>query len=306
MIYAMTRLLLPVVGAALLWSAIPAAQFKVSTDLVRVYATVQDKASRLVPDLKQEDFTITDNGKVQPIALFSNDIAPFSVIVMLDHSRSMYSHQFEMRDAAIAFVRKMLPTDKARIGSFGDGTGNRVVIKPPAFSSSQGELLEVLQVPIGLGQGSPVYISIDQSITALSNRDERRVVLIFTDGYDEPASTLLKVEFKDLINRVRETNVMVYAIGFTDVQQRTGKAPEITPPDKGLRLLAEDSGGGYFEVRDPAELTDLFTRVAEELHRQYLLGFAPPANDGKIHTIKVTTRRPDLIVRAKQTYQAGK
>jgi len=301
-----TRILLLSVGAALLWGAIPAAQFKASTDLVRVYATVQDKAKRLVPDLKQDDFVITDNGKVQPITLFSNEVTPFSVIVMLDRSGSMYAHQFEVRDAAIAFVRKLLPDDKARIGSFGDGTGNRVVIRPAAFSSSKEELLEILRVPIVRGEDSPVYISIDRSITALSNREGRSVVLIFSDGYDRPSPTLLPVALKDLVARVRETNVMVYAIGFTDVRERVGKPPEVTPPDKGLQLLADDSGGGYFEVRDPAELSDLFTRVAEELHRQYYLGFAPPANDGKIHTIKVTVKNPELTVRARQTYLAGK
>ena len=300
------RILLPVLCAAVLWGAAPAAQFKASTDLVRVYATVQDKSTRLVPDLKQEDFVVTDNGKAQPITQFSNEATPFSVIVMLDRSRSMFAHQFEIRDAAIAFVLKLMPDDKARIGSFGDYVGNRVVIRPAAFSSSKEELLEILRVPIALGQGSPVYISIDQSISALSNRDERRVVLIFSDGHDEASSSLMKVEFKDLVSRAREASVMVYAIGFTAVRERTGQAPEVTPPDKGLRLLADDTGGGYFDVRDPAELSDLFTRVVEELHRQYFLGFVPPVNDGKTHTIKVTVKKPDLVVRAKQTYVAPK
>jgi VWFA-related protein len=301
-----SRLLLPIVGAALMWGAVQTPQFKTSTELVRVYATVQDKTTKLVSDLTQDDFVVTDNGKVMPIAVFSNDISPFSAIVMLDRSGSMYPHQFEIRDAAMAFVQKMLPADKVRIGSFGDGTGNRVIIRPSTFSSSREELLDILRVPIAFGQDSPVYISIDQSITALANRDDRSVVLIFTDGYDQPARTLLPITLKDLVNRAREMSVMIYAIGFTDVRERTGKAPEITPPEKNLRLLADDSGGGYFEVRDPAELTGLFTRVAEELHRQYFLGFTPPANDGKIHTIKVTTKRADLIVRARQTYQAGK
>ena len=71
-------------------------------------------------------------------------------------------------------------------------------------------------------------------------------------------------------------------------------------------MLDEESGGGYFEVRDPDQFTELFTRVADELHRQYWLGFVPQVRDGKVHVLKVTTTRPGLTVRAKQSYLAPK
>ena len=140
-------------------------QFRSGTDLVSVYATVQDKATHLVPDLKQEDFVITDNGKEQPISFFSNEITPFSVIVILDRSGSMYQHQYRIRDAAMAFIVRLLPDDKARIGSFGNYPGNRVVITPAQFTSNKAELMDALQVPVGMGGNSPVWISIDRSIT---------------------------------------------------------------------------------------------------------------------------------------------
>jgi Ca-activated chloride channel family protein len=296
----------PLILAVLLLSAAAAdaRQFRSSTELVSVYATVQDKATRLVPDLTQDDFVITDNGKEQPIAFFSNDITPFSVIVMLDRSGSMYQHQYVIRDAATSFVVRLLPDDKARIGSFGNFFGNRVVINPPQFTSNKADLIDVLQVPIGMGGNSPVWISIDRAITELSNLDGRRVVLIFSDGRDEPVPTLMPVKLKDVMERARLTNIMVYALGFADVQRRPGKDPKIVPPDSGLRRLADDSGGGYFEIRDTEKLGEVFTRVAEELHRQYWLGFAPPARDGKVHKIAVKVKRPELTVRARQSYVA--
>jgi Ca-activated chloride channel family protein len=159
-------------------------------------------------------------------------------------------------------------------------------------------------VPIGMGGNSPVWISIDRAITELSNLDGRRVVLIFSDGRDEPVPTLMPVKLKDVMERARLTNIMVYALGFADVQRRPGKDPKIVPPDSGLRRLADDSGGGYFEIRDTEKLGEVFTRVAEELHRQYWLGFAPPARDGKVHKIAVKVKRPELTVRARQSYVA--
>jgi Ca-activated chloride channel family protein len=216
----------------------------------------------------------------------------------------MYQHQYRIRDAAMAFVVRLLPDDKARIGSFGNFSGNRVIISPPQFTSNKADLMDVLQVPIGMGGNSPVWISIDRSITELSGLDGRRVVLIFSDGHDEPVPTLMPVKLKEVMERARLTNVMVYALAFADVQRRTGKDPRVVPPDSGLRKLADDSGGGYFEIRDTEKLGDVFTRVAEELHRQYWLGFAPPARDGKVHKIAVKVKRPDMTARARQTYVA--
>jgi len=282
--------------AVLSLSRIHGAQFRTTTELVSVYATVQDPATRLVPDLTKDDFSITDNGKAQPITFFSNDIAPFSVVVMLDRSGSLLNHQIVIRDAAMAFVVRLLPDDQARIGSFGDRPGNTVLISPPAFTATKDDLVEVLQKPVGMGGNSPVWYSIDQSISALTTQTGRRVVVIFTDGHNEPLPAPVPVKVQDVLERVRRANVMVYALAFTDDRRRR--------PDPSLRKLADDSGGGYFEVTDAEHLGPLFTRVAEELHRQYWLGFVPPLHDGKTHRIEVTVTRPGLTVRARQTYIA--
>lgn len=291
--------------AALAITRIDASQFRSQTELVHIYATVQDKDKRLVPDLKQEDFVVTDNGKEQPLTYFSNEIAPFSVVIILDRSGSMYEHQFVIRDAAVAFVVRMLPNDQARIGSFGNFFGNRVGISPQAFTSNKAELMEVLQAPMtGLGGASPVWIAVDQSITALTSVTGRRVVLVFSDGHDEPMPSLVPVKLKDVIERSRITNTMVYAIGFADVEKRQGKDPRIRPPDEGLSKVASETGGGYFEVSDTSKLGEYFTRAVEELHRQYIIGFAPPVRDGKVHKITVKVKQPAMTVRARQSYVA--
>ena len=215
----------------------------------------------------------------------------------------MFEHQNIIRDAAMAFVVRLLPDDQARLGSFGDAPGNAIAISPPAFTSKKEELVAVLQTPIGEGGNSPVWMSINQAVTALSFQTGRRVVVIFTDGHDAPAQAPIVVKIQELIERVRLANVMVYALAFTDVRRRTGGL-QITPPDPDLRRLADDSGGGYFEVTNAERLGPLFTRVAEELHRQYWLGFAPPLRDGKVHQISVRVKRPGMTARARQSYVA--
>jgi Ca-activated chloride channel family protein len=297
---------LPLVMAAALLPVTQAAPqvFRSRTDTVSVFATVQDSTTRLVPNLKQEDFVITDDGKEQPIVNFSNEVIPFSAVVILDRSGSMYEHQIEIREGAMSFVVRLHPDDQARIASFGNLFGNHVAISPSNFTSNKADLIDVLQVPIGLGGNSPIWISIDQSITALSGLTGRKVIVIFSDGKDEPMPSLVPVKLKDLIDRVRTTEVMVYALAYSDIQQRPGKGPKVTPPDPGLLKLADESGGGYFEVTDTAKLSDMFTRIAEELHQQYVIGFAPPLRDGKIHKIAVKVKQPGMTVRARQTYVA--
>jgi VWFA-related protein len=282
----------------------PQTPFRSGTEMVPVFTTVRDR-DRLVTDLTKEDFTITDNGKVQEIAYFSNDVGPFSVVLMLDRSRSMFAYQREVRDAASAFVRQLLPTDYARVGSFGDNVGNRIVIKPSIFTSSKGELLDILNAPLGLGGGSPVLISIDQSINALMQRQGRRVVIIFSDGYDEAAPSMMAVSPKVLIERARQADVLVYALGFVRVQTRGDDKPAtFTPPSPVLQQLADETGGGYFTLQGEADMTATFTRVADELHRQYWLAFAPQVRDGKVHSLQVRVRNKDLTVRARPSYQA--
>ena len=289
--------------ALLTLAGVDAFQFRSSTDIVSIYTTVQDQATRLVPDLTRDDFVITDNGKDQPITFFSNEITPFSVVVMLDRSGSMFEHQYTIRDAVMAFVVRLLPDDQAQIGSFGDNAGNTVTLGPPAFTSNKDDLVRVLQAPIGPGGNSPVWLAINHSVTALTEQVGRRIVLIFSDGRNEPAPSQIAVNVRDLMDRVRLANVMVYALAFADVQRRAGGV-KIVPPDPQLRRLADDSGGGYFEVSSADRLGPLFTRVAEELHRQYVLGFPPPLRDGKVHQIAVKVKRPGMTARARQTYVA--
>jgi hypothetical protein len=75
-------------------------------------------------------------------------------------------------------------------------------------------------------------------------------------------------------------------------------------PDEGLPKIAEATGGGYFELTSTADLVRTFTRVADELHHQYALGFAPEKLDGKMHELTVRLSRPDLRARARKRYLA--
>ena len=77
-----------------------------------------------------------------------------------------------------------------------------------------------------------------------------------------------------------------------------------TNPDRVLRKLAEETGGGYYRLKETADLNATFTRIAQELHSQYVLGFSPTVLDGKIHTLAVNVKRPGMKARARKSYVA--
>ena len=77
-----------------------------------------------------------------------------------------------------------------------------------------------------------------------------------------------------------------------------------TRPDRRLRSLAEETGGGYFELQETDELGSTFTRVSQELHSQYVLGFAPSVRDGKAHALEVRVKGRGMTARARRSYIA--
>lgn len=275
--------------------ALPAGQqavFRSVSSTVGIYATVTDSEGRLVPDLREEHFEVYDNGVRQPLTVFKSDVQPITVVVMLDTSGSMTLNIELLKDAAERFVLRLLPEDQARIGSFSD-----LIRISSRFTNDRDELVNLLRNDIRFGNPTFLWDAIDESMSALSGESGRRVVLVFTDGEDYRSQ---RVRFGDVTKRAQDEGFMIYAIGLqAEFQGR------VTRPDRNLRRLAEMTGGGYFELRRTADLNSTFTRVADELHRQYVLGFTPETLDGTVHKLEVRVKVPGMRVRARQSYLAS-
>jgi VWFA-related protein len=282
--------------------------FKSGASTDAVYATVTDAAGRLAPDLPQESFEVYDNGKRQTISTFASGVQPITIVVMLDRSLSMLANATLVEQAAAALVDRLLPADKARIGSF----SSLVLIDPPDFTSDQRELHAILAHKLLPPGGTPLWSAMGLAMTALRHQQGRRVVLVFTDGKDQPLDFRgPKPKFKDIVKRAEQEDVMVYAIGLASSPVfLSGLRPIVgrdsLGPDPGLEKLALASGGGYFELTAARDLAATFTRVVDKLHRQYLIGFVPQTLDGKVHTLDVRVRGDGLAVRARKSYVAAR
>ena len=93
-----------------------------------------------------------------------------------------------------------------------------------------------------------------------------------------------------MLERARDEEVMVYSIGL-ESEYFNGMRVVRSRPSRDLRKISDETGGGYFELLKTADLAPTFTRVAQELRSQYLIGFAPAALDGKVHKLEVKVNR---------------
>jgi len=268
---------------------------KVSTETVAVYVTATDAEKRLVSDLVQEDFEILDNGKPVNINIFENKPVPITVVVMIDTSGSITASLGLVKDGAEQFLLRLLPDDMAQVGEFSD----KIKFHPGNFIGDRDRLIYLLKHELDFGYPTRLYDAVDESIERLLPVDGRKVVLVFTDGDD----TASKLGVGKVMDRAREKDVMVYAVGL-QTEYFNGQQRVRSSPDRGLKRLAEDTGGGYFELKKTAELGETFTRVAQELHSQYVLGFSPELLDGKIHKLEVRVKKAGTTARARKTYIA--
>ncbi len=287
----------------------PPPQFRAGTRTVPVYASVTDETGRFVLDLGKNDFEVRDNGKVQEITQFTTDIQPITAVVLLDASASMLS----VLNAGIAavndFVVRMLPGDRARIGSFAE----RIDILPE-FTGDRDALLDLFtnEFNIVVGRRTRLWDAIDGAVAALQGVEGRRVVVVISDGVD----TWSEARFSDVLGHVRRSDVVFYGIEMRN-PEREGQAVELSNgpdgsspgrpslPRNGFDLLAQETGGGHLSIDAYDRVHASFTGAMLELHSQYVIGFTPQVLDGQVHTIDVRMKRPGLKARARKSYVAA-
>jgi Ca-activated chloride channel family protein len=266
--------------------------FKSSVQSVVMYATVRDASGRHVPDLTQDDFDLLDNGKPVAITTFSNDRQPLTVALLLDMSGSMNPSLLRVRDSTLRFIDALLPEDRVRICTFGE----EIAISP-ILSGDKGVLTRIVREELWPGGGTPLWNAVYAGMGSLANESGRRVILALTDGMDADRLPGWKGSFGDVRSRATREGFMLYMIGM----ENTGLSPE---PKQEIAVLLDETGGAHFNVRDSDDLGQTFTRVAEELRRQYLIGFVPAVFDGREHRLELRVKKPGLQARARKTYVA--
>jgi VWFA-related protein len=267
--------------------------FRTGGVVVPVFVTVTDSQQRLVTDLVEADFEVFDNDKLQTLTVFDNRYRPISIVVLLDTSLSMTGNLKLLQAAAEQFIIRLFPQDEAKIGAFHD----RIELSA-AFTNDRDSHISDLR-NLHFGNSTRLYDALYFGLDALQEAKERKVILVLTDGDDFGS----KRGSSDILERARTEEVMVYVIGI-ESDFFNGRERIQTRPDRGLKRIAEETGGGYFVLEKTSELGVTFTRVVQELHSQYVLGFTPANLDNKVHKLATKVKRQGATARARRSYVA--
>jgi Ca-activated chloride channel family protein len=277
--------------------------FRSASRTVYIYATVQDRDGRLVPNLRREDFEVLDNGRPQAITTFADEPQALTLAAMFDMSASMLDHHARLRQASIAFIDALWSADRVRLGSFGTE-----IALSPLLTSDKPTLRRIVDEELWPGGGTPLWAAIDAAMTSLNGEPGRRVVLAFTDGKDSQVAAIGRngrkaPEFESFRQRIESGEFMLYAVGLEGADQRAEfGADGMTGP---ILDLANDSGGSHVIVMERDDLGRVFAGIVDELHSQYAIGFSPDVLDGKAHVLTVRAKPRGLKVRARRSYLAS-
>jgi Ca-activated chloride channel family protein len=307
--------------------------FRSGVELVNVTATVTDRAGRFVSDLRQSDFVVYEDDQPVEVTHFNADRVPVSLGIVLDTSGSMAGDKIaNARTAIERFLDELDPEDEIFLIGF-----SNTVRLMQEWTMNHDAVNAALRRVHAIG-GTAMYDAVVEAVPiAQGGRNRKKAVILISDGND--TNSLAHAE--DVRRVVRESEVLVYAVGidgdrpparrirppsFPPVpipfpipgRRRPGWPgwPQL-PPTMGragglgrlnvvaLRDITDSSGGRTEIVRTARDLDGATAAIADELTKQYFLGYSSPGHrDGRWHSIRVETRDPSLRVRARRGYLA--
>lgn len=297
---------------------------KLESALVTIPVSVYDRNGLYISGLRQQDFKIFEDGAEQEIAYLATTDKPFTVVLLLDTSPSTEYKIEEIQQAAIAFVGQLKPEDSVMVIEF-DGN---VHVLTEATSDRQKIYKAIGKADFG--GGTSLYDAVQFSLRKrLSRIEGRKAIVLFTDGVDTTSS---RASYDETIYEAEESDAMIFPIyynTFFETRRRTGGGTAIGLPfplpggvsnqpgtsstdyalgRQYLQELSAVTGGRVFRPEaTPGGLTRAFEGIAEELRRQYNIGYYPRdvGRAGQRKQIRVRVDRPNLIVRARDSYIVG-
>ncbi len=283
---------------------------KIETNLVTLPVSVLDERGRFISDLNPDDFEIYEDGLKQDIEYFRSVEQPFTVVLLLDLSPSTKYKISEIQDAAISFVEQLRSEDQVIVVTFSKDI--QVVSKQKSnYHKFRSGIREAK-----FGDGTSIYNAVDFAMRdLLKNIEGRKALVIFSDGVDTSSRG---ATYNGTVREAEELDSLIYPVWYNTFQEGkamknsaggivypVGASPEENKRGRDyLRELTEFAGGKLFEANSAENLDLAFRSIAEELRKQYSLGYYPKVegHQGQRRRINVRVRRPALTVRAKSSY----
>jgi Ca-activated chloride channel family protein len=273
----------------------------VNTSLVSIPVSVVDAGGRYVTDLKREEFRVFEDGVEQRVAFFSEVTQPTFVVLLLDVSTSVIWHLREIQEAAVAFTEQLRETDYVFPVAF----SGKVIPLLPQATNDRAALAQAIRRTRAVNDDATSLYDAVQTVSdeILKRFRGRKALILFTDGEDVSSRRAKK---KDNLRDALELDALIYTVQYPR-EIRVAKRNYLSVFSPGhqeyLRTLAENTGGRYFKGDKPEKIREAFAATADELRRQYVVGYYPatPLRAGQSRRVKVSVNHPDLTTRTRKT-----
>jgi VWFA-related protein len=317
---------------------------RVNTTLVTLPVSVMDRDGRYIPNLRKEDFRLWEDGVEQSVAVFSSVDKPFSVVLMLDTSGSTRYRLNDIQEAAITFVNQLRRDDRVMVVSFDDQvrvlsefTSDRSRLRDAIRRSEPGDGTKLYDaVDLVMNQrlnnvdGRKAIVLFTDGVDTTSRhasydsniRDAEELdALIYPVQYDTytdqgggggggsgwPGSGRWPNSNGDVLGQILGG---IFRKGGGGGRHRGGgggggtSRREYDVANRYLHELAERTGARNYQGDSMQDLASAFANIAEELRRQYTLGYYPKsaAQAGQRRQVKVRVNQPNLAVRTRDSY----
>ena len=286
-------------------------------NLVDVLFTVFNRQNKIVANLEQKDFRVTDDGAPQQILFFSRQTdLPLRVGLLLDTSNSIRSRLKFEQEAAIDFLYSVIRRDKDQAFLM------TIEDDPQLVQPVTADLNRIRDAILRqrAGGATALYDAIYKAAEEMvklplptgSRLDLRRVLVVISDGED----TLSRRSRSEALDMAQRAGIVIYTISTSTewiVSDNNSRAAQTanrkymkTGGDKVLELFANDSGGRAFFPYLLDDLAQSFAAIGDELRSQYSLAYMPAGRspDGKFHNIRIQAIPGGLQVRARKGYYA--
>ena len=196
-------------------------RFKSGVELINVTATVTDRSGRFYSQLRKEDFLVYEDNKPVEITHFSAERTPVSLGIVVDTSGSMAGDKWSSAVNAIDRFFRLMNDELDEFFLYRFSASPDLV----ADWTNDRDRLAVSLGRIHPNGGTAMYDAAAEAVPmAQSGQNRKKAVVIISDGND----TSSRVSVSEVRRLVRETEVLVYAVGIDGQGQSTFNRP--TPP----------------------------------------------------------------------------
>ena len=275
--------------------------FSSEADLVVLHVNVKDRKGAYVAGLKQEAFSILEDGRAQTIQFFTREDAPVTVGLLIDSSGSMQPNRERVIAAATAFAAASHPQDELFALAFNE-TVTAALPSAQPFTGEVRVLRDALTRTIDGRGRTGLFDALSAGLDYLARgRHERRVLVVVSDGGDNAS----RATFEEILTKTQTSNAVVYTVAIVDPVERD------TNP-KLLRRIAQASGGEAFEPKGVGDITEVLRHIAADIRHTYTIGYVSTntTRDGAFRRLRVTVAVPAsrqrVVVRTRGGYLAGR